>query len=332
MAVVIALALLMAGALLLLKGADWFVDGAGDIARALGISALLIGAVLAGLEPEEMLTAAIASARGAPDLALGNAIGTNITILTAALGLSATLAPIRLTGVARQAIIATLASVPPIVLLLTGIITRLEGALLIVLFAGYTLVLIRADRSALDRREELEELEERPKPQTNIGPKRPERKQDYVRRKALITLGGLVLMALGGPAIVEGALRLAAIAGLGQGAVGLTIVSLGTSAEMIALGIIAARKGRSDLLVGGIIGSFAYNLLVTLGLAAVIHPLPVNAATLRLPIIFMAATHLAVLLVIFTLRRIPRAVGIGLLLVYLAYLALVIVPGGHNLP
>lgn len=331
MAVVFALALLVAGALLLLKGADWFVDGAGDIARALGISALLIGAVLAGLEPDEMLTAAIASARGAPDLALGNAIGTNITILTAALGFSATLVPIRLTGVARQAIIATLASVPPIILLFTGLITRLEGALLIVLFAAYTLVLIRADRSVLDRREELEELEEQSQPQQVGGPKRPERKSVYVRRKALVTLGGLVAMALGGPAIVEGALRLASAAGLRQSAVGLTIVSLGTSAEMIALGIIAARKGRSDLLVGGIIGSFAYNLLVTLGLAAVINPLPVNAATLQLPIIYMAAVHLALLLVIFTLRRIPRVVGIGLLLLYLVYLALILAPNGHAL-
>src|SRR5947209_20113465 len=89
----LALALLIIGTLLLLLGADWFIDGAGDVARSLGVSALLLGVVLAGLEPEEMLTAAIASARGAPTLALGNVIGTNVTIVTVALGLSALIFP-----------------------------------------------------------------------------------------------------------------------------------------------------------------------------------------------------------------------------------------------
>ncbi len=81
----LALGLLLVGTVLLVVGADWFLDGAGDLARALGVSALVLGVLLAGLEPEEMLTAAIASARGAPTLAVGNVIGTNVTIVTVAL-------------------------------------------------------------------------------------------------------------------------------------------------------------------------------------------------------------------------------------------------------
>ncbi len=108
----------MVGTGLLLIGADWFLDGAGDFARALGVSALVIGVLLAGLEPEEMLTAAIASARGAPALAVGNVIGTNVTIVTAALGISALIFPLVIDkSVRRQALIATLVSVLPIVLL-----------------------------------------------------------------------------------------------------------------------------------------------------------------------------------------------------------------------
>src|SRR5437879_12461149 len=84
-------------------------------------------------------------------------------------------------------------------------------------------------------------------------------------KPVLLTFGGLAAMALGGPAIVEGALRLAQIIGIGQGAVGATIVSLGTGAEMIALGVIAASKKRSDIMAGGSLGPFAYNLLVTSG-------------------------------------------------------------------
>src|SRR5690349_10937710 len=89
----IALGLLVVGILFLLRGADWFVDGVGDLAQILGVSALVLGVVLAGLEPEEMLTTALASARGASALAEGNIIGTNVTMVTAALGLSALINP-----------------------------------------------------------------------------------------------------------------------------------------------------------------------------------------------------------------------------------------------
>jgi cation:H+ antiporter len=132
-------------------------------------------------------------------------------------------------------------------------------------------------------------------------------------------------MAVGGPAIVQGALSLAQIAGLGEGAVGATIVSLGTGAEIIALGISAARKRRSDVLIGGIVGSFAYNLLVTLGLAATIHSIPVDPhiAFIALPI--MIFVHLLLLLLIWT-GKIPRAMGGLLVVIYLVYLFSVIQP------
>src|SRR6266550_3068768 len=140
----LALILLLIGTVLLVFGADWFLDGAGNLARALGVSALVVGVLLAGLEPEEMLTAAIASGRGAPALAVGNVIGTNVTIVTAALGLSALLFPMVIDrSVRRQAVIATLVSALPVVLLFLGTVTQLEGALLLVVFVGYTFFLLR---------------------------------------------------------------------------------------------------------------------------------------------------------------------------------------------
>src|SRR5690349_14799467 len=140
LALFLALGLLAVGTLLLVLGADWFLDGAGDLARALGVSALVVGVLLAGLEPEEMLTAAIASARGAPALAVGNVIGTNVTMATVALGLSALIFPMTISvRVRRQALIATLVSIIPIVLLFLGAVTQLEGVFLLVVFVGYTL-------------------------------------------------------------------------------------------------------------------------------------------------------------------------------------------------
>src|SRR5260221_8668533 len=157
LALFLALGLLAVGTLLLVLGADWFLDGAGDLARALGVSTLVVGVLLAGLEPEEMLTAAIASARGAPALAVGNVIGTNVTMATVALGLSAVLFPMVIDrSVRRQALIATLVSVIPAVLLFFGVVTQLEGVLLLVVFVGYTFFLFRTDREAVRRMAEAE--------------------------------------------------------------------------------------------------------------------------------------------------------------------------------
>lgn len=340
MAVVVALGLLVVGGALLVKGSDWFTDGASDLARSLGVSALLIGIVLAGLEPEEMLTAAVASGRGAAGLAIGNVIGTNITIATLALGLAAALAPIRLPRSVRpQALLATIVSIPPIALLFTGVVSRLAGVALIVLFIAYTLLLIRFDRQALARHEALEALESGGDDDDDddgdddgaeagaTGTVRvytPQQRRAYVLRKAGVTLLGLLAMALGGPAIVEGALRFADSVGLRQSAVGLTLVSLGTGAEMVALAIAASRRRIADILVGGIIGSIAYNLLVTLGLAAAIRALPVDPRITQVALPVMIVVHLALITLVF-IGRIPRVVGWALLAGYVAYVAAVVI-------
>ncbi len=226
----LALGLLLVGTVLLVVGADWFLDGAGDLARALGVSALVLGVLLAGLEPEEMLTAAIASARGAPALAVGNVIGTNVTMVTVALGLSALIFPMTISvRVRRQALIATLVSIIPIVLLFLGAVTQLEGVFLLVVFVGYTLFLFRTDREAMKRMTEAEAKDD----DDGDEDQQPHARPRLRWKPVLLTFAGLAAMAIGGPAIVEGALRLAQIIGLGQGAVGATIVSLGTGAEMI---------------------------------------------------------------------------------------------------
>jgi cation:H+ antiporter len=317
---VVALALLTGGTGLLLKGADWFTDGATDLARTLGVSALFVGIVLAGLEPEEMLTAAIASGRGAADLALGDIVGTNITIVLAALGLAALIAPLTIDrGVRVQAVIATLAAVPPLFLLYTGVISRLAGALLLLLFAAYTVVLFRADRQALARQVAAEQLERDDEEEHDDPAGRGKVGGKVVAR----TLGGLVAMAVGGPVIVEGALRFTEALGLRQASVGLTLVALGTGAEMLALAVAAARRKQADILVGGILGSLAYNLLVTLGLAAVIRPLPVDPNILRVAVPIMIAAHLLLLGVVWR-QHMGRLLGACFLAGYVAYVVAVL--------
>ena len=316
----LALILLLIGTVLLVFGADWFLDGAGDLARALGVSALVLGVLLVGLEPEEMLTAAIASARSAPALAVGNVIGTNVTIVTVALGLSALIFPMVIDrSVRRQALIATLVSIIPVVLLFLGVVTQLAGVLLLVVFVGYTLFLFRTDREAVKRMAESEADDD----DDDDGDQEKHSHPRLHWKPLLLSFGGLAAMAVGGPAIVEGALRLTQFIGIGQGAVGATIVSLGTGAEMIALGVSAARKKRSDILVGGILGSFAYNLLVTLGLAATIHAIPVDPHVTFIALPVMIVVHL-VLLALVWYGKIPRVIGGLLVAAYIAYLIAVV--------
>ena len=318
LSLLIDLGLLVVGTVLLLLGADWFMDGVRDLARSLGMSALVLGVILAGLEPEEMLTAALASGRGAPALAVGNVIGTNVTIVTLALGLSAFIFPIVLERkVRRQAVIATGVSLLPIAFLFSGFVTRIEGVLLLAIFIGYTVLLLRTDRKAIQHIEAAKTVN----PDSNQAAAeqgKPARPKEPLWKLLALTIGGLVALSVGGPALVEGALRLASLAGIGEGVVGATIVSLGTGAEMIALGVTAARKKQADILVGGILGSFAYNLLVTLGLAAVINPLPVDTH-LRVALYVMVAAHLVLLLLVWR-GMIGRFMGGFFVLTYLTYL------------
>jgi cation:H+ antiporter len=322
LAFVVALALLVGGTGLLLKGADWFTDGATDLARTLGVSALFIGVVLAGLEPEEMVTAAIASGRGAGDLALGDVVGTNITIVLAALGLAALILPLTIErGVRVQAVIATLASIPPILLLYTGVISRLAGALLLLLFAVYTIILLRADRQALARQAAAEQLahDDEQSHEEHEEHDDPSGRGAHVAR----TLGGLIAMAVGGPVLVEGALRLTDALDLRQASVGLTIVALGTGAEMLALAVVAARRKQADILVGGILGSVAYNLLVTLGLAAVVRPIPVGPGILRVAVPVMIVAHLLLLGVVWH-GHMGRLLGAFFLSGYVIYVGAIL--------
>jgi cation:H+ antiporter len=314
-------AMLLFGTIALIKGADWFIDGAADLARDLGVSTLVIGVLLVGLEPEEMLTAAIASGRGASMLAVGNVIGTNVTIITAALGLSALLYPLVIDrSVRRQALLATLVSILPIGLLFLGMVTQLEGLLLLVLFIGYTFFLFRTDRAAVQRLTETEDDDD----DDENDQEQPHR-SGLRWKPILLTFGGLATMGLGGPTIVEGALRLTQSIGLNQGVVGATIVSLGTGAEMIALGISAAHKKQPDILVGGILGSFAYNLLVTLGLAATIRSLTIDFQEIAITLPAMIVVHLALLALVWY-GKIPRWIGGLLLGAYIAYLLAVVLP------
>ena len=309
--------LLAVGAGLLLWGVEIFTESAIDTARALRISTLAMGLLLAGAEPEELLTAAIAAGRDAPGIAIGDAVGTNVTIVGLALGLGALLAPIAVEPKAlRHAWITLVASLPATLLLLRGGIGRLAGLLLIGLYAGYVWYVIRRERIPLETEEgTLDELAE----ELAEPPEQP------LWKSLGLTLLGLAMMAGGGHFTVDGARAVAALAGLSETAIGLTLVALATSIEMVVLSIVPVLKGHPELTIGGIIGSYAYNLTLTLGVAALVAPLGVGDEPVGLPLAFMLGL-LLVLLLLMRRGRLARPAGLLLLGAYAAYVVTALRP------
>lgn len=307
--------LLALGVGLLLGGAEVFTEAAVDTARALRVTTLAMGLLVAGAEPEELFTAAIAAAQGAPGIAIGDAVGTNVTIIGLALGLGALLAPVAADRSAgRHGVIVLAVSLPASALLLMGTVGRLEGLLLCLLYGAYVWYVVRRERIPLETEEgTLEELAE----ELAEAPKQP------LWKAGGLTLIGLAMMAGGGVFTVDGARAIAAWAGLTETAIGLTLVALATSAEMIVLSIVPVLKGHPELTLGGIIGSCAYNVTLTLGVAALVAPLAVGSEPVAIPLAFM----LGLLLLLLALMRrggLGRASGVLLLGIYAVYVGLIV--------
>lgn len=303
--------LLAAAAVLLLSGAELFVENAAGAARRLGVTVIAVGVLLAGAEPEELLTAVIAAVQDRPGLAAGDAIGANVTMLTACLGLAALVRPLRLGRRVRQyALLASAAGALALLALAGGHVGRVEGGLLLGAYVGLV-ALVWWREKAPPALGELAEL--------GAGAEHEAGRSSAVALG--LALAGVALMLAGGDLAVEGAVRVVASLGSTDSAVGLTILALATTAELFALVLTATRRAVPEIAVAGVVGSAAYNATATLGAAALAAPLAVDG-------VLAAAAAAAVLpLVVLVLApggRLGRLAGAGLVLGYLAYVVLVL--------
>ncbi len=312
---VVPVLLVVAGAALLTAGAEGFAENVTAAAARLGVSVLALGLLLAGAEPEEAVTGMLASAQGHPALAAGDAIGANLVILTLTLGLAAlvTRLPVGRRGVEYGLGAAVLGAVAWL-LLLNGVLGRLEGLLLLALYAGAVAWVWRRERRP-PLIGELAELEAR-------DAREPEREHDQDSgRPLLLVLLGLVGMVLGGALAVRGAEGLVEVLHVGDSVVGLTVLALATSAEMVALVWAARRRGLTELVVAGTVGAVAYNATVSLGLAALVSPLGLGRHNVVITVAAVTAALPLVLLTGLRTGRLPRPVGVLLVLGYVAGVA-----------
>jgi len=260
--------LVAAAASLLWLGAELFVEHAASAGRRLGVTGLAVGLLLAGAEPEELITAAIAAVRGSGGIAAGDAIGANVTMLTVVLGLAALMRPLPVSDRVPRYLIgaAVLGGVAAVVL--PGGVGRGEGLGLVLLYAAAvgTVWVLEQKPPAIGELAELEEEGE-----SDVA--------DDGGTGLLFVVGGIGIMALGGWLAVLGAEQLVEALGVADSVIGLSVVALATTAELFALAVSAHRHQVSELAVAGVVGSAGYNATMTLGGAALARPIVTTGVT-----------------------------------------------------
>lgn len=304
--------LLIVGFVLLIKGADLFVDGASSVAAKLKVPSLIIGltVVSIGTSLPEAAVSVSASLSGNNSISLGNVIGSNIFNLLMVVGVSSAILPIVTDRdmLKRDMPINIGITVLLGILLFDGHLSRLEALLLLLLLAAYMFLLIR---SALKNRVEAEE--------TKV--------LSWAKSIVFIVLGVAAIIG-GGQLVVNSAKTIALALGMSETLVGLTVVAIGTSLPELVTSIVAARKGDSGIAMGNVIGSNLFNILFILGMAGVIKPLTADAAFFIDTGILLGISAL-MLLFAFTKRKISRVEGITCVLIYVAYTAYIIMRAYH---
>ena len=313
--------MLLIGIALLTGGGQLFVTGAARVAQAFGISPIVVGVVVIGFgtSAPEMVASVLAAAQGRSGVAFGNLVGSNISNIGLVLGTAAMVQPaiVNVTIVRREALISTVAALLFIGLALNGTLSAPEGVVLIVVFIaamGWLLWLALRERQEVPLMEAG--VEGMVGPQPGGGAK---------LREGVRALVGLALVLLGAELTVRGAVSLALAAGVDEGFIGLTVVGIGTSLPELVTGIIAAIRRETDLVVGNVLGSNIFNLLLIGGTVGLITSEPLPAAVVNPGLPVLAIGSLALLLFLrtgFKLRRLEAGLLLGGYAVYIGLLGL----------
>jgi cation:H+ antiporter len=307
LAVALSIALILVGLVLLARAPDHFVEGSATVARRMGISAVVVGAVIVGFgtSAPELLVSSLAAAGGEPEIGIGNVIGSNIANLTLILGLAGLFAPLVMPrGVVRRELPLTLVATGLFAVLVGNGLTTGEGIVLLLVLAGSLVVLIRGGRADGHEDDELaRETDEYLEDEQHRSP----------ARITVDVVGGLVGTVAGAQLLVTGAVDLADRAGLSGGFVGLTLVAVGTSLPELVTAVAAARRGETQLVIGNLLGSNLFNSLAVAGAVGIIGSGVVTDATLTVTavILMIAATLLGVASMLVG-GRVRRYEGVGL--------------------
>lgn len=311
---------ILCGLAVLVAGAEIFVLGASRTALALGLRPILIGLTIVafGTSLPEFVVSLIASMSGQHDLAAANIVGSNIFNVGLILGLAAMIQPLRVEKdtIRRELPFVVLSAIALYGFARDGIISRMEGFLLLLAFAIFLAVCfipVIKNPESLSANESNSQKE----PARSTTPHR-------WRRTILFLGGGLLLLIGGAKLFTSGSVDLARFFGISEVVIGLTIVAIGTSLPELATSVMASLRRQDDLSVGNITGSNIFNILLIIGVCAVLHPIPVSTQLVQRDMVVMVALSLALFPIMksgFIISRLEGVLLVGSYVIYMIWVS-----------
>lgn len=295
--------LLLIGFLLLIKGADYFVDSASAIARKFHIPSMIIGLTIVsiGTSLPELSVSLTSALIGKNDLAVANVVGSNIFNILMGLGVTSIISklPIEKNTIENDIPFLNIIGSILLILMLNLTLGRFEGMLLIGLLIGFLFYIIKP---VLNNKEESNE----------------ESKLSF--KTILLGILGVVGIILGGDMVVDSASNIAKMFGMSQNLIGLTVVALGTSLPEFVTSVIAGIKGENEIAIGNIIGSNIFNILMILGISSIISPIVISFISV-IDIMFMIAIGILLYVFVVKSKTLKRYQGIVFIFLYIGYIS-----------
>lgn len=310
--------ILIIGFVLLIKGADYFVDGSSAIAKKVGIPPVIVGLTLVslGTSAPELAVSVISSIQGNNGITLGNVIGSNLFNSLVVLGVSAMIVPlvIKKKDTKRDFSVNIFSTILVVVLTLVGfllggkVISRLDGIILLICTLIYMVILIFQSKG--NNSEDISEIED-----------------IKLSTKIILSIIGVAGITIGGQLVVNSSKEIATTFGISDKLIGLTIVAIGTSLPELVTSVVAILKGEDDIALGNILGSNTFNLLLILGTASAINPIKVSTSLfIDLAVLLVVTLFIGALVFINKKeeKTISRKEGFLLIMVYIIYTVYVI--------
>lgn len=305
---VLQIGLLIIGFVLLIKGADIFVDGSSGIAAKFGIPQLVIGLTIVamGTSSPEAAVSISAALKGSAEITIGNIVGSNILNILIILGISSVIVPLAVAKSTMRYEIPFMIVITVLLLVtgLNGSIGIVEGIILLAAFAVYLTYLFIMAKNDMKQEDSLKDIS--------------------TVKAALFIILGLAMIVLGSNFTVDAASAIALSLGLSERFIGLTIVALGTSLPELCTSVSAARKGNADIAIGNIVGSNIFNILFIVGLSALITEVPFARNFIFDTIIAAAAAVMLLICCLWGKGKLKRSAGILMLIGYAVYFAVIL--------
>ena len=307
--IIIQVVLLLVGFLFLIKGSDFFVDGASSIASILRVPTIIVGLTIVafGTSAPEAAVSITSSLTGSNAMAVSNVIGSNLFNMLVVIGVAALLSNLLMEKKVLQKDLPFLVGITilfVVFIFIGGDITNIEGIILLAILIAYLFFLIRDARKSSD---------------SNVV----EKPKLSLPKSIIFMIVGLAGIVLGGDLVVDSASAIALALGMSETLVGLTIVAIGTSLPELVTSITALKKGENQMVIGNVIGSNIFDILFVLGASSAISALPVNRG-MMIDVVFMLGVTILCFIFGKTQDKYDKKEGIILLLLFVAYMAFAI--------